>query len=385
MPACGTLAVAPDYFIPMFGKSVQALQAKGITVILTFLNNHDAAGWSEFKTEADAQAFAEQLNYVVETYGFDGIDIDDEYSNGVAQDGTLAMVTQMMRALMPSKIISKALWADTQNFGPTYKGVGLAQTLTYGWYMGYGGEPSVSLPDYAGFGMTTAALGMGGRLCGSNNSINGTPEFAYGLTDWWELGLYLPFAIKDEKFYSNAFKLRTLFVSPHADQRDFFYGVNFEFSNETPPFAQTRFAMEIRPIIGIRNSEYEFIVNPIVDVGFGKYGEQHFAPAARVARKFDQDLYAGFEYYSDFGQIGRFGRFSDQEHTLFAVTDFKLGVIDVNFGVGYGLTPVSDRWVIKTILGYAFPVPSSNASGGDRALTGLVNPMSHAQARILQP
>jgi hypothetical protein len=219
----------------------------------------------------------------------------------------------------------------------------------------------------------------------SNNSINGTPEFAYGLTDWWELGLYLPFAIKDEKFYSNGFKLRTLFVTPHADQRDFFYGVNFEFSNETPPFAQTRFAMEIRPIIGIRNSEYEFIVNPIVDVGFGKYGEQHFAPAARVARKFDQDLYAGFEYYSDFGQIGRFGKFSDQEHTLFAVTDFKLGVIDVNFGVGYGLTQVSNRWVIKTILGYAFPVPGSNASGGDRALTGLVNPTSHAQARILQP
>jgi hypothetical protein len=219
----------------------------------------------------------------------------------------------------------------------------------------------------------------------SHNSINGTPEFAYGVTDWWEVGLYLPFAIKDENFYSNAFKLRTLFVSPHAEQRNLFYGVNFEFSNETPPFAQTRFAMEIRPIIGIRNSEYEFIVNPIVDVGFGKYGEQHFAPAARAARKFDQDLYAGFEYYSDFGQIGRFGKFSDQEHTLFAVTDFKLGVIDVNFGVGYGLTPVSDRWVIKTILGYAFPVPGSNASGGDRALTGPVNPMSHSSIRTFQP
>ena len=44
-------------------------------------------------------------------------------------------------------------------------------------------------------------------------------------------------------------------MSPHADQRDFFYGINFEFANETPPFAQTRFAMEIRPIIGGRNSE----------------------------------------------------------------------------------------------------------------------------------
>jgi hypothetical protein len=130
----------------------------------------------------------------------------------------------------------------------------------------------------------------------SHNSINGTPEFAYGLTDWWEVGLYLPFSIKDQKFYSDAFKLRTLFVSPHAADRNFFYGVNFEFSNETPPFAQTRFAMEIRPIIGLRDGTYEFIVNPIVDIGFGKYGEADFTPAARAARKFGPDLYAGFEY-----------------------------------------------------------------------------------------
>ena len=50
--------------------------------------------------------------------------------------------------------------------------------------------------------------------------------------------------------------------------------------------------MEIRPIIGIRNSEYEFIVNPIVDVGFGKYGEQH-SHRRCAAREFDQDPYAG--------------------------------------------------------------------------------------------
>jgi hypothetical protein len=139
--------------------------------------------------------------------------------------------------------------------------------------------------------------------------------------------------------------------------------------------------MEIRPIIGVRNSDYEFIVNPILDIGFGKYGEQHFAPAARLARKLDQDLFVGLEYYSDFGQIGRFGKFAEQEHTLFAVTDFKLGVIDVNFGVGYGLTPASDRWVIKTILGYAFPVPGSKAAVGDGAAAGPVNPMSRATQR----
>lgn len=224
---------------------------------------------------------------------------------------------------------------------------------------------------------------LGGLV--SNHSLNGTPEFAYGVTDWWEVGLYLPFSIQDQKFYSDAFKLRTLFVSPHANQREFFYGVNFEFSNETPPFAQTRFALEIRPIIGIRKSDYEFIVNPIVNIGFGKHGEADFTPAARVARKVGQDLWVGLEYYSNFGRIGDFLKIADQEHTLFAVADFKLGVFGVNFGVGYGLTPASDRWVVKTIIGYAFPVAGSSANASDSPIAGPVNPMSRSAIRTAQP
>jgi hypothetical protein len=218
----------------------------------------------------------------------------------------------------------------------------------------------------------------------SNHSINGTPEFAYGVTDWWEVGLYLPFAIQDQKFLSDAFKLRTLFVSPNADKRDFFYGLNLEFSNTTPRFSQTRFTLEVRPIIGVRNADYEFIFNPIVDAGFGKLGELDFAPAARLARKLGPDTFLGLEYYADFGEIGNFARLADQQHTLFVVTDFKLGVLDVNFGVGYGLTPASDRWVIKTILGYAFPVPGKS-DAGERSSGGPVNPMSRTSTRPQQP
>src|SRR6266478_9203001 len=164
--------------------------------------------------------------------------------------------------------------------------------------------------NYVGIGIKEPPF-PGGLI--SHNSVNGTPEFAYGVTDWWEVGLYLPFAIQDQQFLSNAFKLRTLFVSPHADQNNFFYGVNFEFSNTMPRFSQTRFALEIRPIIGVRNADYEFIVNPIVD-----------------------------------------------------------------FGVGYGLTSGSDRFVVKSIVGYAFPVPGGNPGASERATSaGPVNPMSH--------
>src|SRR3979411_1483392 len=218
----------------------------------------------------------------------------------------------------------------------------------------------------------------------SHNSINGTPEFAYGVTDWWEVGLYLPFAIQDRQFLSDSFKLRTLFVSPNAAERNFFYGVNFEFSNTTPKFSKSRFGLEIRPIIGIRNADYELIVNPIVDIGFGKYGEERFTPAARLAQKLGPDFSIGLEHYADFGEIGNFKKLSEQQHTLFAVTDFKLGVFGGNFGVAYGLTPASDRLVIKTIVGYAFPVPDSK-SGTSDAVRGPVNPMSHASARPDHP
>jgi hypothetical protein len=219
----------------------------------------------------------------------------------------------------------------------------------------------------------------------SHNSLNGTPEFAYGMTDWWELGLYLPFSVQNQQFLSDAFKLRTLFVSPHAADRNFFYGVNFELGYEMPKFSQTRFGLEIRPIIGIRNAQYEFIVNPIVDVGFGRYGEVDFTPAARVARKFGNDLFAGFEYYADFGEIGNFKKLSDQSHTLFAVTDFKVGDFGVNFGVGYGLTRASDRLVVKTIIGYAFPVPGATSDANARMASGPINPFAHAFARSFQP
>jgi hypothetical protein len=202
-----------------------------------------------------------------------------------------------------------------------------------------------------------------------NHALNATPEFAYGITDWFELGFYIPWAINGQgQFLSNAAKIRTLFVTPDAAKRDFFFGLNFEYDYTTPPFSQTRFALEIRPIIGWRNPQWEFIVNPIFDLGFGRFGDVDFAPAARLARKLADDTFFALEYYSGLGRPGSFLPPDQQQHQLFAVVDFKIGVIDVDFGVGYGLTSGSDRVVAKTILTYAFPVPGKSAEKNDPSM-----------------
>ncbi|HSR07958.1 MAG TPA: hypothetical protein VLM42_12460, partial [Bryobacteraceae bacterium] len=70
----------------------------------------------------------------------------------------------------------------------------------------------------------------------SNHALVGVAEWAYGVTDWFEQGLYLPlysFSQNDGATY-NGFKIRELFVLPHADEHKFFYGVNFEFSVNQP-------------------------------------------------------------------------------------------------------------------------------------------------------
>ncbi len=206
----------------------------------------------------------------------------------------------------------------------------------------------------------------------SNHGLQGTPEFAYGMTNWWEAGFYLPFAVNSAgETYSDGAKIRSLFVVPDAAKRSFFYGVNFELGYEMPQFSLTPWNLEIRPIIGVRNSEWELIANPIVDVGFGPGGEADFAPALRLARNLEQDRFIGLEYYADFGRIGNFLPLQQQNQQLYAVTDFKVNTVDVELGIGHGFTPGSDGLVIKAIIGYAFPVPGKSDDAGSTPSTPL--------------
>jgi hypothetical protein len=219
--------------------------------------------------------------------------------------------------------------------------------------------------NYAAVGQTVPQA-PGGFT--SNHALQGTPEFAYGITEWWEAGFYLPFAANsDSQFLSNGAKIRSLFVVPDAGKRSFFYGVNFELGYELPRFSATPWTLEIRPIVGIRNAQWEFIVNPIVDVSFGSAGEADFAPAIRLARNLGEDRFIGLEYYSDFGRIGGFLPLQKQSQQLFAVTDFKVDKWDVELGAGYGFTMGSDRFVLKGILGYAFPVAGKSNQGDQQA------------------
>ena len=89
-----------------------------------------------------------------------------------------------------------------------------------------------------------------------------------------------------------------------------------------------------------------------------------------MARNLGEDRFIGLEYYSDFGKIGDFLPLQKQSQQLFAVTDFKLDKWDVELGAGYGFTTGSDRFVVKAILGYAFP-ESEKSNQSDQQASSL--------------
>jgi hypothetical protein len=98
-----------------------------------------------------------------------------------------------------------------------------------------------------------------------NHSVNGAAEWAYGVTDWFEQGLYMPVwsPYSEGRGGSiNGFKLRELFVKPHAAEQKFFYGVNFEFSVNYLYWEPRHITSEIRPIMGLHLKPFDIIINP---------------------------------------------------------------------------------------------------------------------------
>jgi hypothetical protein len=149
-------------------------------------------------------------------------------------------------------------------------------------------------------------------------------------------------------------KLRAEFVVPHAAERAFFYGVNFELSFNAHYWEPTRNSGEIRPIIGGRIGPIDLITNPIVDTSFQGLGSLDFAPASRVAYNLSESWAVAVEHYADFGPLRHLAPPSQQYQALFAVIDYRGEPLSVEFGIGHGFTSASDPLILKLILSHGF-------------------------------
>jgi len=186
----------------------------------------------------------------------------------------------------------------------------------------------------------------------ADKSFNGVTEWAYGVTPWFEQGLYLPLYSVDKNLgvTIDGFKIRELFTVPNAAARRFVYGVNFEFSVNSTHWDSAHVTSEVRPIVGWHLRSWDLIVNPILDTAYDGVKNLDFAPATRVAYNLSTTWAIACEEYADYGPLRQFYAPDRQIHQLYAVVDRGSKVLDVEFGVGLGLTDASDRLTLKLLV-----------------------------------
>jgi hypothetical protein len=211
-------------------------------------------------------------------------------------------------------------------------------TFSLDWHNNYVAS-APSMPDFPG-GIVP------------DHSINGVAEWAYGVTPWFEAGLYFPLysLTSGNSLLYEGVKLRGLFVTPDAASRDFFYGVNVEFSFNTAHWNEHARTSEIRPIIGMHAGRFDLVFNPILDSDYTGIGNLEFTPATRIAMQVNGTAKIALEEYDDFGRVDHFLPGARQSHQLFLVMDRNMPWFDVELGFGAGLTSASDHRVVKLIL-----------------------------------
>ena len=186
-----------------------------------------------------------------------------------------------------------------------------------------------------------------------------TLEPSYGLFSWWELGTYLQTAIAaDGTLRWGGLKLRSKFVTPPGWQRYLRLGVNFEIALLPTAFDPNQWGMEIRPIAAWENLHWLFAINPIVSASLAGpdfAAGPVFEPAAMALYKFGERVSIGFEYYGSLGPFSAVPSIDKQEHVVFEVVNVLcIKNVELNFGVGQGLTQASSPFVAKMILGYSW-------------------------------
>jgi len=188
----------------------------------------------------------------------------------------------------------------------------------------------------------------------ANHSFQTTAEWAWGVTDWFEQGLYLPVTTLHSTNHGatiDGFKLRELFVRPQAAEHMFFYGVNFEFSVNAHYWESRRVSSEVRPIVGLHLKPWDLIFNPILDTDYtGGFKNLEFNPATRVAYNINDKWAVAAEEYSGFGPLHDFLPTGQQFHEVWAVVNHDSKIVNIEAGVGVGYTGGADRLTFKLML-----------------------------------
>lgn len=177
------------------------------------------------------------------------------------------------------------------------------------------------------------------------------PEYTVGIAPNWQASLKLPLAFERSRSRSNGLDAEARYVAPHDENAGPYWGVDFSLGYFTPAGGPRNWEAAFVPVFGYHLERWHFAANLGASLPLaGSEKKLNFAPAAKIAYRALEKQHVGLEYFLYAGPLSKWRPREEREEYAFLAWDGVLGKLELNAGIGRGLSDASDRWLFKLIV-----------------------------------
>ena len=207
---------------------------------------------------------------------------------------------------------------------------------------------------------TTTATGEEAKQTTGVYQVRETLEATYGITHWAEIGQYLcTVKLHDGGSQYAGARTKFHFGIPQTFDWPVQLGGNIELDYMRHAAEDQPTTLEIRPIAETHWRGWSLVGNFVFEKPFagpGTHKGETFSPQGYLEyEELASWLTPGLEYYGDMGPLRHIPGVQHQQHFLFPCLNFLLQEhVELNMGVGFGVTNASHAVIPKMIVGYTF-------------------------------
>jgi hypothetical protein len=189
--------------------------------------------------------------------------------------------------------------------------------------------------------------------------IHETVEATYGLTPHIEVGQYFATAKLENGNYEYAgSRTKVHFGVAETDDWPVHFGGNLEFAYMRRAADPDPLTLELRPIVETRFGRLTVVANFAFEKPFegpGTHRGFRLSPSGELSYELLDWLSPAIEYYGDMGALEHLPAVQSQQHFIVPALNLPLlERLELNLGVGIGLTRASNGAFIKSIVGWQF-------------------------------
>ena len=205
----------------------------------------------------------------------------------------------------------------------------------------------------------STATGVDARSALNPYQVHETLEATYGVWNFLEVGQYLCTAKLSEGHYEYAgARTKVHFRLPFTDEWPIQAGGNVELDYMRRAAEENPLTFELRPILQGSYARFTLIGNFAFEKPFSgpaTHRGVQFSPSGSLTYELSKWITPAVEYYGDMGPLQVIPGVQRQQHFIVPAANLHLlPQLELNLGVGIGLTRTSNGLFLKSIVGWTF-------------------------------